>query len=71
MKTIHMSYDVREWTRYHIRVEVDPSLSVEAQREQLVEKIMDGEFAACGSEVLSSYDTQTEYNFPNDLGGPT
>lgn len=72
MKTIQMSYDVPEWTRYNIEVEVDDSLPIEEQREQIIEKIESGEYAECGTKCLGTVEPySTEYNFPDELGGPT
>jgi len=72
MKTISMSYDVPEWTRYYVEVEVDEALSTEGQREQIIEKISEGDYNDCGTKVLGNVAMfDTEYNFPDELGGPT
>lgn len=72
MKTIQMSYDVAEWTRYFVDVEVDETLSVDLQREQIIGKIDCGEYADRGAKCLGTVEPySTEYNFPDELGGPT
>ena len=72
MKTISMSYDVAEWTRYYIEVEVDETLSVEEQREQIIDKISEGDYQDCGTKSLGNVEMlDVEYNFPDELGGPT
>jgi len=72
MKTISMSYDVAEWTRYYVEVEVDETLSVGEQREQAIEKISECDYNDCGTKGLGNVEMlSTEYNFPDELGGPT
>ncbi len=72
MKTIDMSYDVAEWTRYYIQIEIDDTKPVEDQRDEIIEKISEGDYMDCGTKSLGNVEMlDVEYNFPDDLGGPT
>lgn len=72
MKTIKMSFDKAEWMRYYCTVEVDERLSANEQREQLIKDIEEGNYVDEGVKGLGCVGSHTtEYNFPDELGGPT
>lgn len=72
MKTVQMSFDRAEWTRYYFTVEVDDSLSVKEQREKIIEAVMNSDYNESGTKSLGEvFGFNTEYNFPDELGGPT
>lgn len=71
MKTVQVSYDVAEWTRYYVEVDVDDTLSIEEQRDQIIEKVSEGDCRKCCTKFLDKVEfTDIEYNFPPELGGP-
>jgi hypothetical protein len=69
VKTIHLSYDIAEWTRYYIAVEVDETLPIDEQKEQVFEAIAACDIKERGSKCLGNVEfADVEYNWPDDMG---
>ena len=71
-RPIKMSYDIKEWNRYHFTTMVDDALSIEEQRQVVLANLDAGDFEITRCQTLDGTESDTtEYNFPDELGGPT
>ena len=70
-RLIKMSYDIKEWNRYHFTTMVDDALSIKEQRQAVLANLDAGDFEITSCQTLDGTESDTtEYNFPDELSEP-